>query len=73
MEKKYIFVGKNLDLPEFFFSKGTVYYGEKIERLIEKYPLLSKILVDVNKYQNLENNSQYFNSIVDEIKGGTNQ
>lgn len=66
--KKYIFMGKNLELPEFFFSSGTVYYGEKIEKLIEKYPLLAKVLVDVEEYPKLEADSRYFNSIVDEIK-----
>jgi hypothetical protein len=67
--KKYIYVGKNLDLPEFLFIKGTVYYGEDIEKLIEKYPLLSKILISVEDYPKIDKNSQYFDSIVDEIGG----
>ena len=67
--KKYIYVGKNLDLPEFLFIKGTVYYGEDIEKLIEKYPLLSKILIPVEDYLKIDKNSQYFDSIVDEIGG----
>nr|DAT49764.1 MAG TPA: hypothetical protein [Caudoviricetes sp.] len=67
--KKYIYVGKNLDLPEFLFIKGTVYYGEDIEKLIEKYPLLSKILIPVEDYTKINKNSQYFDSIVDEIGG----
>lgn len=67
--KKYIYVGKNLDLPEFLFIKGTVYYGEDIEKLIEKYPLLSKILISVEDYTKINKNSQYFDSIVDEIGG----
>ena len=70
--KKYIYVGKNLDLPEFLFIKGTVYYGEDIEKLIEKYPLLSKILIPVEDYTRINKNSQYFDSIVDEI-GGKNE
>ena len=32
-ETKYIYLGKNIDLPEFGFVKGNVYYGEKIEVL----------------------------------------
>lgn len=67
--KKYIYVGKNLDLPEFLFIKGTVYYGEDIEKLIEKYPLLSKVLIPVEDYPKIDKNSQYFDSIVDEIGG----
>ena len=67
--KKYIYVGKNLNLPEFLFIKGTVYYGEDIEKLIEKYPLLSKILKPVEDYTKINKNSQYFDSIVDEIGG----
>lgn len=67
--KKYIYVGKNLDLPEFLFIKGTVYYGEDIEKLIEKYPLFSKVLISVEDYPKIDKNSQYFDSIVDEIGG----
>nr|DAS86684.1 MAG TPA: hypothetical protein [Caudoviricetes sp.] len=70
--KKYIFVAKNLDLPEFFFAKGTIYYGEKIEKLIAKYPLLAKVLVDVEQYPKIEASSEYFDSIIDEIRGGKN-
>ena len=32
-ETKYIYLGKNIDLPEFGFTKGNVYYGDKIEEL----------------------------------------
>ena len=33
--KTYIYVGKKLDLPEFLFVRGTVYFGEEIEKLID--------------------------------------
>ena len=31
--KRYIYLGGNIDLPEFGFQKGSVYFGDKIEKL----------------------------------------
>lgn len=70
--KTYIYVGKKLDLPEFLFIKGTVYFGEEIEKLIEKYPLLERLLIPVEDYPKINKDYQYFNSIVDELVGGRN-
>lgn len=66
---KYIFVGKNLMLPEFIFTKGTVYYGEKIEQLKEKYPLLVRVLIPIEEYSLMGENSGYYDQIIDEIGG----
>ncbi|WP_338953601.1 hypothetical protein [Fusobacterium nucleatum] len=70
--KTYIYVGKKLDLPEFLFVRGTVYFGEEIEKLIEKYPLLGRLLIPVEDYPKINKDYQYFNSIVDELVGGRN-
>ena len=32
--KTYIYVGKKLDLPEFLFVRGTVYFGEEIDKRV---------------------------------------
>jgi len=69
---RYIFVGKNLMLPEFVFIKGTVYYGDKIEELRKQYPLLTRVLIPVEEYSSKEDNSGYYNQIVDEL-GGINR
>ena len=64
-ETKYIYLGKNIDLPEFGFVKGNVYYGEKIEELKKKYTEES-----INKYKAkvIE-----IKNLVDEIKEGINE
>lgn len=66
---KYIFVGRNVMLPEFIFIKGTVYYGEKIETLKKKYPLLNRVLIPVDEYSRKDENSGYYDQIVDELGG----
>ena len=64
MEKtRYIYLADNIDLPEFKFIKGSIYYGE----LIEKYPLLSKILIDTEKLSEMKNNELLFNAVRKEI------
>lgn len=45
-----------------------MYFGEEIEKLIEKYPLLGRLLIPVEDYPKINKDYQYFNSIVDEIK-----
>ena len=68
MEKtRYIYLADNIDLPEFKFIKGSIYYGDKIDELIEKYPLLSKILIDTEKLSETKNNELLFNAVRKEI------
>lgn len=74
-ETKYIYLGKNIDLPEFGFVKGNVYYGEKIEELKKKYLLLDKLLVNVEELVGYEKNELFLEKISqelkEEIKGGS--
>lgn len=67
-ETKYIYLGKNIDLPEFGFIKGNVYYGEKIEELKKKYPLLDKLLVNVEELAGYEKNELFLEKISQELK-----
>lgn len=67
-ETKYIYFGKNIDLPEFGFVKGNVYYGEKIEELKKKYPLLDKLLIDVEELAGYEKNELFLEKISQELK-----
>ena len=74
-ETKYIYLGRNIDLPEFGFTKGNVYYGEKIEELKKKYLLLDKLLIDVEELAGYEKNELFLEKISqelkEEIKGGS--
>lgn len=67
-ETKYIYLGKNIDLPEFGFVKGNVYYGEKIEELKKKYLLLDKLLVNVEELAGYEKNELFLEKISQELK-----
>ena len=75
-EKKYIYLGNNLDLPEFGFSKSAVYFGEKIEELKKKYPLLDKLLIDIEELSDYQKNELFLENIskelMEEVKGGMN-
>ena len=67
-ETKYIYLGKNIDLPEFGFVKGNVYYGEKIEELKKKYSLLDKLLINVEELSGYEKNELFLEKISQELK-----
>lgn len=74
METKYVYLGKNINLPEFSFGKGGVYYGDKIEELKEKYSLLSKLLIPIEELSNYNVNDVYLetisNKLIEIIEGG---
>nr|DAW46836.1 MAG TPA: hypothetical protein [Caudoviricetes sp.] len=67
-EIKYIYLGRNIDLLEFGFVKGNVYYGEKIEELKKKYPLLEKLLINVEELAGYEKNELFLEKISQELK-----
>lgn len=67
-ETKYIYLGKNIDLPEFGFVKGNVYYGDKIEELKKKYPLLDNLLINVEELPEYEKNELFLEKISQELK-----
>lgn len=68
-DKKYIYLAETFDCEDFRFSKGTVYVeNEKIKEKIEKFPLLKKILVDVEELPTTEKNERLFETVVAEIR-----
>ena len=67
-ETKYIYLGRNIDLPEFGFTKGNIYYGDKIEELKKKYPLLDKLLINVEELAGYEQNELFLEKISQELK-----
>lgn len=71
--RKYIHMGKSMNLLDFRLDKGTVYFGEKIERLLEKQPLLKKILIPVEEIETFENNEKLINEISNRIIEGGNE
>lgn len=75
-EKKYIYLGNNLDLPEFRFTKSAVYFGEKIEEMKKKYPLLDKLLINIEELSDYQKNELFLENIskelMEEVKGGIN-
>ncbi|CAM3107556.1 MULTISPECIES: hypothetical protein [Streptobacillus] len=68
IKKQYIYLGKNIDLLGMRFNEGTVYYGEKIEEVLEKYPILSKLLIEVENVSKLKINKVVLNKITEELK-----
>ena len=73
MDKRYIFIGETLELSEFQFVKGSIYFGDKITELLKKYTSLNKLLIDVNEISTAQKDENYLNkikeNILEEIKG----
>ena len=67
MDKKYIYLGNKLNLPEFNFNKGSIYFGDKIEELKEKYPLLNRLLISVDDLNTQMVNEVIFSKITEEL------
>ncbi len=70
--KQYIYLGRNLDLPELRLNEGSVYYGEKIDMLLKKYPLLSRILIAVDELPKMNINKVILFKITDELEKNLN-
>ncbi|WP_211491740.1 MULTISPECIES: hypothetical protein [unclassified Fusobacterium] len=51
--------------------RGVVYKGIKIDNLISKYPLLTRILIPVEEYKfsDIAENKAFYDEIVNEIGG----
>ena len=75
MEKKqYLYLGDNLEFKDFSFSKGVVYFeSDKIKEITEKFPLLKKILIDIEAIGEIEKSERIFavitNQLREQIKG----
>ena len=66
-DKKYIYLGRSVTLPEFRFDKGGVYFGDKIDELKEKYPLLDKLLISVDELPDYEINEVLIKKLSEEL------
>ncbi|WP_064579434.1 hypothetical protein [Streptobacillus moniliformis] len=69
IKKQYVYLGKNIDLLGMRFNEGSVYYGEKIEEFLERYPILSKLLIEVENVSKLKINKVVLDNITEELKG----
>ena len=73
---RYIYHGNELNLPEFRFVKGGIYYGDKIEELKEKYTLLEKLLIKTEELPKFNFNeivlSELTKEIIQKVEGGNN-
>ena len=70
MEKKqYIYLGNNIEFKNFSFSKGGVYFeNDKIKEIMEKFPLIKKILIDIEVIGKIERNENIFTVITNQLK-----
>lgn len=65
--EKYVYLGKNVNLQEFRFDTGGVYFGEKIKELKERYPLLDKLLIKIEDLPNYKKNDVFLEKISEEL------
>nr|DAJ45233.1 MAG TPA: hypothetical protein [Caudoviricetes sp.] len=70
MEKKqYIYLGNNIEFKNFSFSKGVVYFeNDKIKEIMEKFPLIKKILIDIEVIGKIERNENIFTVITNQLR-----
>lgn len=61
--KRYIYLGKQLNVENIFLNKNVVYFGEKIEKLREKYPKLEEILVCTEEINKIKKSEEYYESL----------
>ena len=73
---RYSYLWNELNLPEFRFVKGGIYYGDKIEELKEKYTLLEKLLIKTEELPKFNFNeivlSELTKEIIQKVEGGNN-
>ena len=68
-KKQYIYLGDTLEFKDIRLTKGVIYYGnEVIEAKLEKYPLLKRILVDVNQASEALQNEKLLETVTQQIK-----
>ena len=68
-KKQYIYLGDTLECKDIRFTKGVIYYSnEVIETKLEKYPLLKRILVDVNQASEALQNEKLLETVTQQIK-----
>ena len=66
-ETRYVYIGKNIDLPDVRLNKRGMYFGEKVEEIRKKYPLLEKLLIKVDDLPFAEKNEILLEQLTDEL------
>ena len=67
IETRYVYIGKNIDLPDARLNKSGIYFGEKIEETRKKYPLLEKLLMKADDLSFAEKNEILLEQLTDEL------
>nr|DAP18633.1 MAG TPA: hypothetical protein [Caudoviricetes sp.] len=68
-KKQYIYLGDTLDFKDFRFTKGVTYFeNDLIKEKFEKYPLLKKILVDINEVSTALQNEKLIEAVTHQIR-----
>lgn len=66
-ETRYVYIGKNIDLPDVRLNNSGIYFGERIEEIRKKYPLLEKLLVKADDLPFAEKNEILLEQLTDEL------
>ena len=66
-ETRYVYIGKNTDLPDVRLNKSGIYFGEKVEEIRKKYPLLEKLLIKADDLPFAEKNEILLEQLTDEL------
>ena len=66
-ETRYVYIVKNIDLPDVRLNKSGIYFGEKIEEIRKKYPLLEKLLIKADDLPFAEKNEILLEQLTDEL------
>ena len=67
IETRYVYIGRNIDLPDVRLNNSGIYFGEKIEEIRKKYPLLEKLLVKADDLPFAEKNEILLEQLTDEL------
>ena len=71
---KKIYMGKRTQLPEIQLHTYAVYSGDVLSTLIEKYPLLDKLLIETSNLATEKSKIGYYAALSDQLTkelGGT--
>ena len=66
-ETRYVYIGKNIALPDVRLNNSGIYFGERIEEIRKKYPLLEKLLVKADDLPFAEKNEILLEQLTDEL------
>ena len=71
---KKIYMGKRIQLPEIQLHTYAVYSGDVLSTLIEKYPLLDKLLIEISNLATEQSIVGYYAALSDhfiKVLGGS--